>query len=112
MKKSDLLTFNITAKEALRVYAVMGKTNGDVDINFFRTLQLIFDPNGDIYSTVIRKSSHIVSNNYYMIQDQLEALVFESKTESEKQLDAVMTKLAELQKEAEQLQETIKKEKK
>ena len=36
----------------------------------------------------------------------------EDKTESEKQLDAVMQKLAELQKEAEQLQETIKKEKK
>lgn len=36
----------------------------------------------------------------------------EIKSESEKQLDNVMAKLAELQKEAEQLQETIKKEKK
>lgn len=36
----------------------------------------------------------------------------EYKSESEKQLDAVREKLAELQKEAEQLQETIKKEKK
>lgn len=36
----------------------------------------------------------------------------ETKSESEKQLDTVMAKLAELQKEAEQLQETIKKEKK
>lgn len=36
----------------------------------------------------------------------------EEKSESQKQLDAVMAKLAELQKEAEQLQETIKKEKK
>lgn len=34
------------------------------------------------------------------------------KSESQKQLDNVMAKLAELQKEAEQLQETIKKEKK
>lgn len=37
---------------------------------------------------------------------------FKQKSESEKQLDSVMEKLAELQKEAEQLQETIKKEKK
>lgn len=37
---------------------------------------------------------------------------FKQKTESEKQLDLVLEKLAELQKEAEQLQETIKKEKK
>ena len=36
----------------------------------------------------------------------------EVKSESQKQLDNVMEKLAELQKEAEQLQETIKKEKK
>lgn len=36
----------------------------------------------------------------------------ETKSESEKQLDVVMAKLTELQKEAEQLQETIKKEKK
>lgn len=36
----------------------------------------------------------------------------EDKSESEKQLDLVLEKLAELQKEAEQLQETIKKEKK
>lgn len=36
---------------------------------------------------------------------------FEEKSESQKQLDTVMEKLAELQKEAEQLQETIKKEK-
>lgn len=36
----------------------------------------------------------------------------EEKSESQKQLDTVMEKLAELQKEAEQLQETIKKEKK
>lgn len=35
----------------------------------------------------------------------------EEKSESQKQLDSVMAKLAELQKEAEQLQETIKKEK-
>lgn len=37
---------------------------------------------------------------------------FKHKSESEKQLDTVMAKLAELQKEAEQLQETIKMEKK
>lgn len=36
----------------------------------------------------------------------------EDKSESQKQLDNVMEKLVELQKEAEQLQETIKKEKK
>lgn len=36
----------------------------------------------------------------------------EDKSESQKQLDTIMEKLAELQKEAEQLQETIKKEKK
>ena len=35
----------------------------------------------------------------------------EEKSESQKQLDNVIAKLAELQKEAEQLQETIKKEK-
>lgn len=112
MKKSDLLTFSISAKEALRVYTVMGKTNGDVDLDFFNVLRIIFDPNGDLYSTIIRKSPHITSNDYYKVQHQLESLVFEGKSESQKQLDNVMNKLAELQKEAEQLQETIKKEKK
>jgi hypothetical protein len=112
MKKSDVLTFTISAREALRVYTIMGKANGDCSLCFFNSLRTILDPEGSIYREVIRKSPHILSNDYLRIQYELESIVFEGKSESQKQLDNVMVKLAELQKEAEQLQETIKKEKK
>lgn len=111
MKKSDLLNFTITAREALRVYTILHKTNGDVSTDFYKTLKGMLDQENKIAS-FIGNTASVSRNDYISIQLKLENLAFQDKSESEKQLDNMMEKLAELQKEAEQLQETIKKEKK
>jgi hypothetical protein len=102
----------VSAREALRLYAVISKTNGDVTTDLYKELKALLDPKQEIYNKYIEKFSGISNINYYGIQYILEAEVFKEKSKAEEQLDNVMAKLAELQKEAEQLQETIKKEKK
>lgn len=112
MKKEDIVSFSISAREALRLYAVISKTNGDVTTDLYKELKALLDPKQEIYNKYIEEFSGISNINYYGIQYTLEAEVFKEKSKAEEQLDNVMSKLAELQKEAEQLQETIKKEKK
>lgn len=111
MKKEDIVTFSISAREALRLYAVISKTNGDVTTDLYKELKALLDPKQEIYNKYIEEFSGISNINYYEIQYTLEAEVFKEKSKAEQQLETVMDRLAELQHQAEQLQETIKKEK-
>jgi len=111
MKKEDIVSFAISAREALRLYAVISKTNGDVTTDLYKELKALLDPKQEIYNKYIEEFSGIGHINYYGIQYTLEAEVFKEKSKAEQQLETVMDRLAELQHQAEQLQETIKKEK-
>lgn len=112
MKKEDIVSFAISAREALRLYAVISKTNGDVTTDLYKELKALLDPKQEIYNKYIEEFSGITNINYYGIQYTLEAEVFKEKSKAEQQLEIVMDRLAELLHQAEQLQETIKKEKK
>lgn len=112
MKKEDIVTFSVSAREALRLYAVISKTNGDVTTDLYKELKALLDPKQEIYNKYIEEFSGISNINYCGIQYTLEAEVFKEKSKAEQQLEIVMDRLAELQDQAEQLQETIKKEKK
>ncbi len=111
MKKSDMLTFTISAREALRVYTIISRTNGDCTTDFYKELKSILDPKQEVYNKFIEGCSEISGNNYYGIQYMLEAEVFKDKSKAEQKLETVMDRLAELLHQAEQLQEIIKKEK-
>lgn len=111
MKKEDIVSFSISAREALRLYAVISKTNGDVTTDLYKELKALLDPKQEIYNKYIEEFSGISNINYYEIQYTLEAEVFKEKSKAEQQLETVMDRLAELQHQAEQLQQIIKKEK-
>lgn len=101
-----------------------------LEVNFGKNLNLPYrdyiagltnvDCEGDFYNKVLYLSKGSsesckrfeIKLQYHTFVEVVGVEYEEVKSESEKQLDAVMHKLAELQKEAEQLQETIKKEKK
>ena len=111
MKKSDMLTFTISAREALRVYTIISRTNGDCSTDLYKELKALLDPKQEIYNKYIEEFPGIGHINYYGIQYTLEAEVFKEKSKAEQQLETVMDRLAELQHQAEQLQQIIKKEK-
>lgn len=111
MKKEDIVSFSISTREALRLYAVISKTNGDVTTDLYKELKALLDPKQEIYNKYIEEFSGISNINYYGIQYTLEAEVFKEKSKAEQQLETVLDRLAELQHQAEQLQEIIKKEK-
>lgn len=100
-----------------------------LETNFGKTLGLSYynymvgltntDCYGDVHNKVmyLAKGSddsatrYEIKMTYQTTTEIVNVQYTEVKSESQKQLDNVMDKLAELQKEAEQLQETIKKEK-
>lgn len=100
-----------------------------LEVNFGKSLKLPYrdhiagltnvDCEGDFYDKVLylpKGSSEScerfeIKLQYHTFVEVVGVEYEEVESESQKQLDNVMTKLAELQKEAEQLQETIKKEK-
>lgn len=128
MKKSDLKSGDlIVTKSGKCVRVYLGTEGGDIvagetwfplgdtsDEILFEHIDVFFHYQYDMcFMSVWRPKANI----YFKESKPAEfshTLVweFKQKTESQKQLDAVMEKLAELQKEAEQLEETIKKEKK
>lgn len=110
MKKEDIIEISMEAREALRVYALLCKANGGSRLGLFRELKAMFDPDFRLYKLNIDSSLPYV--DYNLIRRELEAAVFNKKTESELQLEQVMSKLSELQLEAQRLQEIVAKESK
>lgn len=133
MKKSDLKTGMKVVTRDGSVYIVLRNMQTDYSDNYYKGTKDLF-VNSETNSYSWTSFEHFDENLCYNQSQEYDIMevsvpghpydIFyqhngyrviwkrENKTASEKQLDNVMAKLAELQKEAEQLQETIKKEKK
>ncbi len=112
MKKEDIINVSMNAREALRVYVLLCKANGAGNLDLYRKLKGIFDCDSALYLKHIARSPWLRDINYHGMQQELETEVFNNKTESELQLEQVMSKLSELQNEAQRLQEIVAKENK
>lgn len=111
MKKSDMLTFTISAREALRVYTIISRTNGDCSTDLYKELKALLDPKQEIYNKYIEEFPGIGHINYYGIQYTLEAEVFKEKSDSEKQLDEISKEMENLKNKLETLREVIENKK-
>lgn len=128
MKKSDLKTGDlIVTKSGKCVRVYLDTEGGDIvggetwfplrdytDEILFEHIGANHDYQQDVCFTAVWRPKANIHFKESKPADFSHNLVweFKQKSESQKQLDNVMAKLVELQKEAEQLQETIKKEKK
>lgn len=77
MKLSDTLDLKITVGEAIRIYALLGKSNGHDrhragEQSLFSRLRNILDPDGQAYNATWGAVPSTQMSNYYSHQLQLE----------------------------------------
>ena len=106
MKREDKINLEMTLKEAARIYAVLGRTNGDIRTDLYSKLKEMFDRDGKAYEITV-DSLNVV--HYYTIQKEFEEAIFDQKSPAQIELEALQTKINELQTQAAKLQGLINK---
>lgn len=104
MKREDKISLEMTLQEAARIYAILGRTNGDINTTLYSKLRNMLDKDGKAYKIT---EGQIGIVGYYTIQKELEAAIFDQKTPAQIELEALQTKISELQVQATKLQELI-----
>lgn len=110
MKSTDKITLEFTGKQLAKIYALSGKSNGPDECCVFATLKQMFDPRQEKYAEMLSVIQRADILNYSDYGRQWEEFLFRAEqTPEQKQLAEVMTKISELQKQAEKLQGLINK---
>lgn len=116
LKPDTMVTLNITAASALKLYSIVGKMNGAYKSSgAFEELQRVLgDERRQFYDKYIyheRFDTAWEVINYASRQDRLERAFFKIPTEEEKRLESVEKQIRELEYQADELRKTINQQK-
>lgn len=105
VKRSDKVNVEVTLQEAAQIYVLLGKVNGTVGFNAYKTFKDLVDPKGEAWNKCI--AGKFESIHYLGVQKEFEAAIFDRKTPEQQELDELMSQISDLQKQAEVLQGMI-----
>lgn len=108
MKIDDKVCVAMTGRQMAKAYAVLGRSNGSGQAEIWSELKSYLDPKQEKYNLFIDCMHKLDTLNYNSYEDKwLELLFSDGKSEEQKQLDELMLKIEQLNKEANKLKEMI-----
>ena len=110
MNLDDELTFTISVREAIRVYAGMGIYNGvELGVSLWAQLKKALDPNQRVYNAVILPINSDIRWNYQNYQKRFENSIlmesdqYKQRVELEGTREALLQQLAQVDQKLEAL---------
>ncbi len=109
LKRDTMVQLNITAGAALKLYCIVGKSNGGyISTGAFDELKRVLnDEDREFHDKHIRPIAREDVLNYVDYEDGMEKAFFDRKSQDEIDLESIENRLVELERAAKVLRETI-----
>ena len=107
MKREDKINLEMTLQGVAWLYAITARANGTIGYDIYKNLKSMVDPDGKAYNKYLGGKFNLI--DYRSVQEEFEAAIFDRKSPAQIELEALQTKINELQSQAEKLQGLINK---